>query len=293
MQKFFTDQQSQNTVFAVGGIFVLVVAFGFWFFYSRIQELRAHTLVVETEFASTTEALANERRISANLLEALEAEQERLRNLGEQVEDLTGTLDDLEKLAKTDPELLQKYSKVFFLNEHYVPSRLVDIDEDYLYDENGDQQIHRDIRKYLENMIDDAADDDVTLLVRSAFRSFGTQGALKTGYAVVYGSGANTFSADQGYSEHQLGTTVDFTTTGLNGGLDGFGNTPAYEWLLENAHRYGFILSYPQGNAYYQFEPWHWRFVGRDLARYLDKKNLNFYDVDQRVINDYLLNFFD
>ncbi len=293
MQQFFTDNKARNTVATFAGFFLAVCAFGFWWLYNANATLRTYVTWAEGELASTTSALENERLTSAHLLESLQAEQERLRALGEQVEDLTGTVGDLEKLAEIDKELLQKYSKVFFLNEHYEPSKLVDIDEAYLYDENTPQQIHRDIRNYLEDMIEDAADDGVTLYVRSAYRSFGTQASLKTGYSVTYGSGANAFSADQGYSEHQLGTTVDFTTTGINGGLDGFQNTPAYTWLLKNAYRYGFVLSYPEGNAYYQFEPWHWRFVSRDLARYLDKKDLHFYDVDQRVIDEYLLDFFD
>ena len=227
------------------------------------------------------------------LREALDREQDKLRDLGEEVEDLTDTLGDLEKLNELDKELLQKYSKVSFLNEHYVPSRLVDIDEDYLYDESQEMQIHREVEPFLEDMIEDADDDDIKLFIRSAYRSFGTQAILKQGYTVSYGSGANAFSADQGYSEHQLGTTVDFTTTGLNGGLNGFGNTPAYEWLLDNAHKYGFTLSYPEGNAYYIFEPWHWRFVGRDLARDLHRREKHFYDLDQRDINEYLLEIFD
>ena len=89
----------------------------------------------------------------------------------------------------------------------------------------------------------------------------------------MYGSGANSFSADQGYSEHQLGTTVDFSTSSLGGSLNGFDQTEAYEWLDKNAHRFGFILSYSKDNAYYIYEPWHWRFVGKDLALYIKLKN--------------------
>src|SRR5690606_18737682 len=108
-----------------------------------------------------------------------------------------------------------------------------------------------------------------------------------------YGSGANAFSADQGFSEHQLGTTVDFTTTGLGGGLQGFGNTPAYQWLVQNAYKYGFVLSYPEDNAYYVFEPWHWRYVGEDLAEDLHDDDQHFYDLPQREIDQYLLHIFD
>ena len=108
-----------------------------------------------------------------------------------------------------------------------------------------------------------------------------------------YGSGANSFSADQGYSEHQLGTAIDFTTLELGSDFSSFEKTDAYKWLLDNAYEYGFILSYPKDNTYYQFEPWHWRFVGKSLANTLHQENKNFYDVDQRTIDSYLISIFD
>src|SRR5690606_38397067 len=98
----------------------------------------------------------------------------------------------------------------------------------------------------------------------------------------------------QGYSEHQLGTTIDFTTEGLGGGLvTSFENTPAFAWLADNAHKFGFTLSYPKGNAYYMYEPWHWRFVGEDLAEDLHEDDAYFYDWDQRKIDTYLIKIFD
>ncbi|MCH8871748.1 M15 family metallopeptidase, partial [candidate division KSB1 bacterium] len=155
------------------------------------------------------------------------------------------------------------------------------------------QQISSKVWSHLENLIDDAAGGGVTLWIVSAYRSFGTQSSLKAAYRISYGSGANAFSADQGYSEHQLGTTIDFTTRNLGGGLSGFNDTEAYQWLLDNAYRYGFVLSYPEGNAYYIFEPWHWRFVGTELAHQLNRDTTNFYDAPQREIDEYLLNIFD
>ncbi len=98
---------------------------------------------------------------------------------------------------------------------------------------------------------------------------------------------------DQGYSEHQLGTTVDFTTSDIGTSFSGFEQTQAYQWLLDNAYKYGFTLSYPQGNTYYQFEPWHWRFVGKDLAERLHEEGISFYDLSQREINQYLVFLFD
>lgn len=248
---------------------------------------------LETELASTTALLDLTEEEREDLERSYRREKEKNDEFEDQIEEITGTVGVLDKLSKTDPELLQKYSKVYFLNEHYMPEKLVEIDTDYLYSEDEPDFLHAKVMPFFEDMVEAAKDDGVNLWVVSAYRSFDEQAALKGQYLVTYGSGANTFSADQGYSEHQLGTTIDFTTNDLGGGLAGFGETEAYEWLLDNAYKYGFALSYPENNAYYVFEPWHWRFVGRDLARYLDRNDLNFYDVDQRKINEYLVSLFD
>ena len=253
----------------------------------RITELEELLRVSEENFTrAETE--------KAQLADQLEAEKARVDALEEQVGEISDTVGDLDKLSKLDPELLQKYSKVYFLNEHYIPDRLTNIDAEYLYNATSPQQIHARVWPFLEDLLQDAADDDITLTIISGYRSFGTQSSIKSSYSVIYGSGtANQFSADQGYPEHQLGTTVDFGTPGVGATTLEFQSTPAYKWLLDNAHRHGFILSYPVGNAYYIFEPWHWRFVGEDLAKDLYRESKSFYGVEQREIDKYLLNIFD
>jgi len=210
-----------------------------------------------------------------------------------QIKKIGKTVGILDKLSKTDEELLQKYSKVYFLNEHYIPEKLTTVEKTYMYDESRDHQLHSKVIPYFNDMLEDAKEDGIDLWVVSSYRSFETQAQLKGAYTTTYGSGANTFSADQGYSEHQLGTTVDFTTKGLGGGLSGFQGTPAYEWLQSHAHEYGFVLSYPENNSYYVFEPWHWRFVGEDLADDMHDADAHFYDWDQRKIDAYLIKIFD
>lgn len=251
-------------------------------------------LAIKTELA---EKLSKDLNMTADELSNTEAilksEQARNDAMHAQVEKLAGTVGDLDKLAKLDKELLEKYSKVYFLNENYIPAKLSEIADEWKYSEDKTLWLHSQVMPFFRSMIKDAKDDGVDLWVVSGFRSFETQADLKDGYTVTYGTGANAFSADQGYSEHQLGTTVDFTTSGINGGLSGFGETKAFEWLQKNAYKYGFILSYPEGNSYYVYEPWHWRFVGRDLARDLHNDDANFYDWDQRKIDEYLLNIFD
>ncbi len=207
---------------------------------------------------------------------------------------ISGTVGTLKKLAEVDPQILKKYSKVYFLNENYTPEHVIPIPSEYLYNEARKEQFSSEAWPFLKNLLDTAKANGVTLYVKSGYRSFNEQESLKSAYTVIYGVGtANSFSADQGYSEHQLSTTLDFITIGQGGNLSGFDKTPAYEWLVKNAHNFGFTLSYPKGNNYYIYEPWHWRYVGIKLATYLHDTNQNFYDVDQRVIDKFLVNVFD
>jgi LAS superfamily LD-carboxypeptidase LdcB len=253
-----------------------------------------------SELASSTanlqqvnDAYTNEQ--AKNLQLAAELEQEKRRNgtFSDQITQMSSAVGTLTKLASTDPQLLAKYSKVYFLSDNYVPAKLSDINAGYV---NGIKtlQFESDALPFLMKMIDDANLAGNSLRVTSAYRSFGTQASLKSSYKVTYGAGtANSFSADQGYSEHQLGTAVDFTTTKLGDSFSSFGTTPESIWLLANAYRYGFILSYPKSNSYYVYEPWHWRFVGVKLATMLHNENQQFYSLDQRTINAYLISLFD
>lgn len=282
-------------VFAVGSLLYLG---------NQNYQIKQAKLALEIEltntkqdFASTTEKLGADIEAFRNLLvttqgEKVNAEQEALKQQ-QALDAMSNTLGLYQKLASTDREILAKYSKVYFLNELYTPKLSITIPTTYTLEPEKEKMISADVWPFLKKMLDDAQTASVDLKIISAFRSFDTQSTLKSGYKVTFGSGASTFSADQGYSEHQLGTTVDFTTTKL--GLDNtkFEKTPGYVWLTENAYKYGFILSYPKGNIYYIFEPWHWRFVGKGLAQRLHDEGKNFYDLSQRDINEYLLTLFN
>lgn len=272
-------------IMALGG----VLGYG-WHLYQGLVSDKETLILENTGLQEKIEVLESDKALLAQEL----MEQKAIVDaFDDQIRDISDTVGVLDKLSKTDEELLQKYSKVYFLNEHYVPSSLTLIDQEYLYDTNRPAQIHDDVWPFLEDLLEDAERDGIDLQILSAYRSFGTQSGLKSSYKVTYGEGANTFSADQGYSEHQLGTTVDFTVPDLNGGLSGFQNTEAYKWLVDNAHRHGFTLSYPEGNQYYVFEPWHWRFVGEELARDLHRDGKHFYDLSQRELDEYLISIFD
>lgn len=99
----------------------------------------------------------------------------------------------------------------------------------------------------------------------SGYRSFDYQDKLYRKYAATDGvAAANTYSAWPGHSEHQTGLAFDIGSINNN-----YGNTPAGKWLAAHAHEYGFIIRYPKGKegiTGYQYEPWHVRYLGVELA---------------------------
>ena len=275
---------------------------------SEISQTKNELVKTKNDFASTTAKLNGDimdlnaildstKNDLASTTVALEASRAQYNNtvsdLSQQVSETQTKIGTLEKLSQTDPELLKKYSKVYFLNENYVPASLTKINPDYTYNPKIDYSFYTETLPFLNALMSSARAANIDIKIISAYRSFGTQSGLKSSYRVTYGTGANAFSADQGYSEHQMGTAVDFTTSTIGSSFEGFEKTPAYQWLTDMAYDYGFVLSYPKGNSYYQYEPWHWRFVGRALAQKLHTEGKNFYDVDQREIDKYLISFFD
>jgi D-alanyl-D-alanine carboxypeptidase len=292
---------SRSLLLAIIGLVVLALAgFAMYGLYSLSTELAAAKAELadarakaEQAEAELTGKLGAKTEESISLAGELRLEQQKNGSFESQLEDLSGTIGTLEKLAKTDPELLAKYSKVYFLNENYIPSKLSVIDSAYAFQSDRAYEIQTGAKRFIDDLLEDAKKDGLDLKVASSYRSFASQASLKSGYTVKYGSGANAFSADQGYSEHQLGTAVDFTTPAVGGTFAGFDKAEEYAWLTKNAWKYGFILSYPKENTYYQYEPWHWRFVGKELAERLHEDDEWFYDLDQRTIDGYLAELFD
>ncbi len=284
-------------------VIALALAVSVWWLNGKINTISSELTSLSKETASTTAALqTNINEAHSTLSNAISAAEQnvgslqgQLGNFQNQVGNISGAVTNLQKLSQLDPELLKKYSKVYFLNENYVPAHLSEIPLAIQYSDVKQMLIRTEVLPYLENMIATASSTGVALYVDSAYRSFDEQKALKSDYQMVYGSGtANSFSADQGYSEHQLGTAVDLITTGLGGQLDSsFDKTAAYQWLVQNAYKYGFVLSYPPDNGYYVYEPWHWRFVGVKLASDLHAEGKYFYQLDQQTLDGYLVTIFD
>lgn len=304
--KNLKDRWYRFKIAKVGDVFILILAVTIIWLVLEYNTLTADLKDTESRLAESEETVASltgelerAKRDVRELFSIVQREEQENAEFAKQLKENEETIDVLNKLREIDPELLQKYSKVYFLNEHYMPDRLVDIQKQYTYrDENTPEdkmfRIHADVWPHLDALVRGAKRSGIGLRVISAYRSFDDQEELKTGYVITYGAGtANQFSAEQGYSEHQLGTTVDFTTEELGASFGRFDETDAYGWMRDNAHRFGFILSYPKGNEYYQYEPWHWRFVGIALAEYIYEEETSFYAMDQRDIDAYLINLFD
>ena len=249
---------------------------------------------LQYEFGELRDKLKASDALNNDLKTLLLVRQQEKEAIGQQVQSLSSTVGTLDKLAHTDKELLENYSSVYFLNENYIPKSLGAIDAAYLSRPGEPEYFLANVMPHLTDLLKAAASDNAPMQVLSAYRSYGKQSSLKNSYKITYGAGtANSFSADQGYSEHQLGTAVDFSESGSGGALSGFEKTADYTWLTQNAYKYGFSLSYPQGNTHFVFEPWHWRYVGIELAKKLHDENKNLYDLDQRDIDTYLVKFFD
>ncbi|MCF8536004.1 MAG: M15 family metallopeptidase [Rhodoluna sp.] len=109
-----------------------------------------------------------------------------------------------------------------------------------------------------------------TLCLNSGYRSYTTQTNTYANALRLYGKKtAEALAAHPGHSEHQTGLAADVSTTALGCRIGSFGSSKASTWVAKNAHTFGFIVRYPnklQNITGYQYEPWHLRFVGVELA---------------------------
>ncbi|WP_050635885.1 M15 family metallopeptidase [Candidatus Stoquefichus sp. SB1] len=167
--------------------------------------------------------------------------------------------------------------KGFQIASDYVPKDLVTPNLPYSPDCDN-KQLRKEAANALEDMYQDALKEDLHLAINSAYRTYQQQKAIYDDYHQKYDEvTANGLVAIPGCSEHQLGLGVDLTSQSV---LDHqwrfFGDTPEYQWVIKNAHRYGYILRYPSqksaltGTAN---EPWHFRYVGKDVSQIIYENN--------------------
>ncbi len=114
-------------------------------------------------------------------------------------------------------------------------------------------------------MVNAAWADNVSLWICSGYRSYAEQDELFDSYASSRGlKAADEVSARPGHSEHQTGLCIDVNNTDFS-----FGSTYESDWIEEHCAEYGFIIRFPKGKEKltgYDYEPWHIRYVGKELA---------------------------
>ncbi len=141
--------------------------------------------------------------------------------------------------------------------------------------------------KYLQ-MYHAAKKEGLTMLVVSAYRTEDYQRNLYNSRVTRSGKTyADSYSARAGHSEHQTGLAIDIGSV-----YTSFENTKEFKWLQQHAHEYGFFMRYPKGKEWitgYAYEPWHYRFVGVDVATKIHNQGITFeeYHAKYKCVNEF------
>jgi hypothetical protein len=167
------------------------------------------------------------------------------------------------------------------VGKHYKPPDLVPVSDAGIA---GPGLIREVAIDDLRAMAKTAARNGTPIAVNSPYRSYADQVASFNGWVNLDGyDDAITYSQRPGHSEHQLGLTIDFMTAGGGSALQGdWATTPSGGWMAENAWKYGWVLSYPKGEGgalfsdvtCFHYEPWHYRYLGREIARKVHRSGL-------------------
>ena len=180
--------------------------------------------------------------------------------------------------TKETPFLNKEYilvNKYLSLGADYVPDNLEKIPTEYA---RSGMMLVNVAKEAFIKMAQKAKEDNHPVLAMSSYRSYDYQVNLYKRYVANDGvEAADTYSARAGFSEHQTGLCVDV----YDGKIDytNFETSESFQWMQENAHKYGFILRFPKGKEHitgYQYESWHYRYVGVDIATYIHKNNITF-----------------
>ena len=164
-------------------------------------------------------------------------------------------------------------NKHYKLDEDFVPDDLVEFDQEYCNDEV--QEGNREAVVAFKNMYEAAKKEGLGLVINSSYRSYQDQENICNTFKDLYGEGYVTkYVALPGFSEHQTGLAFDIGSTSSKV----FAEFKEYEWMKENAYKYGFILRFTKANAYitgFRSEPWHYRYVGKKVAKYIYDNNIS------------------
>lgn len=164
--------------------------------------------------------------------------------------------------------ICNKYNK---LPNDFKPLNLVVLDNKYTSYTN--LELNSSAYESYKSMYSELVKIDKSIKILSAYRSIEKQTSIYNDFKQKGGlEYADKWSARPGHSEHNTGLAIDLTVSGSK-----FGDSKSYIWMLNNAYKYGYILSYPNNKRHitgYGYEPWHWRYVGTDLALLLKTNDL-------------------
>lgn len=168
--------------------------------------------------------------------------------------------------------LVNKYYK---LNENFHLKNPYKLSKEYT---NKDVYVDKQIVRSLNKMINDMKRENLRITVVSGYRTKEYQQSLYMNYAKKEGiNKADTYSARKRHSEHELGLTIDVSSVG--GIMEKFDYSKEFIWMKDNSYKYGFILRYPEGKEKitgYKYEPWHYRYVGKKIAKKITIENITF-----------------
>lgn len=177
-------------------------------------------------------------------------------------------------------DILVPINKQNSLAADCAPAGLVTLPAEYSY--NGTQELIGEAADAFVEMMEAAKQDGFTMVTRSTYRSYSEQASTFQYWVDTLGlEYAQRTSARAGHSEHQLGTTADVTSASAGYELEGFEGTAEAAWLAEHAPEFGFVISYPAGTEHitgYAYEPWHVRYVGRDVAAQVEASGVTLHE---------------
>lgn len=183
----------------------------------------------------------------------------------------------------TSDVTLTVLDRTHMLPRAYAPADLVRASSAGFGGTSGGKLVSARIVDDLAALRRDAVAAGLTIQLQSTYRSYASQVSTFNYWVSRQGlAAALVRSARPGHSEHQLGTTIDFTSPGWAGR---FGNWAAQSregaWMASNAWRYGFVMSYPAGSqakTCFTYEPWHYRWIGRDAAAAWHRSGLTLHE---------------
>ncbi|SDX42781.1 D-alanyl-D-alanine carboxypeptidase [Marininema mesophilum] len=173
----------------------------------------------------------------------------------------------------------------------FVPKDLVIPEVSFSFSEDHPRKyLRREAAVALERLFAYAQTMGIYLVAASGYRSYETQAAIFANHVERLGTlGANRESARPGESEHQTGLAMDITSKLVGFKLvEEFGSTPEGRWLATHASQFGFILRYPVGKEKvtgYIYEPWHYRYLGENLAHQVTESGLTYEEFLLQEVN--------